>query len=575
MTTNTLVRNQLLIFAGPAICVIGLIVLIGANYLIEVETLTTVLGAIACLLFGLFPLAIKRPNLVDSFAVAALAVTCLTLASKGYLKTGLLDGGLFMICILPFMAGFFIGRKIATATLAAVFLYIAYCLYKYSAFPSAFEAMENWGEMITRAMLLVLPMMTGYIIAIVFSGKSHAYSQALLALNESLETATSKALDADRAKSEFLANMSHEIRTPMNGVIGMAELLNKTELTQKQRLFSDTILKSGVSLLTIINDILDFSKIEAGQLTLDPAPFDLRELIDDVAAIVAPRIGTKNVELIVRVAPNTPAALEGDAGRIRQVLINLMGNAVKFTDVGHVFVDVSSQPTIGRPGTVATLCVRIEDTGIGMKPDECERIFGKFSQADSSSTRKHEGTGLGLSIATSLVALMDGDITVTSEFGKGSVFSVTMKMPITKVQAAAPVMPILTKQARVLIVDDNAVNRSILTEQMSAWNFDSAAVSSGPEALEFLTKAHSFNISIDLIILDYQMPGMNGKHVLAQLRADPRTSGIAVLLLTSIDAAQNDKDLIALGLQGSLTKPARASVLYDTIVQILSVAEFA
>jgi signal transduction histidine kinase/CheY-like chemotaxis protein len=573
VSNNVVVRNQLVILAGPIFSVVGTAVVIAVYNLIELDNFTMALSLIVCLLFALFPLCIKWPNLVEPFAISVLFAMFLALASGALQKAGLVDGGIVMMCVLPYIGGFFVGRKTATAAFIAVVVFVGICLYKYHVNPSPTEAMEDFGGMTARGLMLILASLVGYVVTIVFSAKSNEYSQKLQALNANLEIATLKATEADRAKSEFLANMSHEIRTPMNGVIGMAELLNKTELNQKQRLFSDTILKSGTSLLTIINDILDFSKIEAGQLTLDPVPFNLQELIDDVAAIVAPRIGQKNIELIVRVAPDAPKTLNGDSGRIRQILINLMGNAVKFTDNGHVFVDVSSEPKSAQTGAMATIVVKIEDTGIGMKPDESDRIFGKFSQADSSSTRKHEGTGLGLSIAQSLVSMMDGDIKVTSEFGKGSVFTVTMKLPVIAAQNKLQTPVIRGPKTRVLVVDDNAVNRTILIEQLSGWSFDCAAVASGQEALEFLAKAHSMRINIDLIILDYQMPHMDGKAVLASLRADVRTKDIAVLLLTSIDTAQHDKDLVALGLQGSLTKPARSSALFDMIAHILNSAQ--
>ena len=231
---------------------------------------------------------------------------------------------------------------------------------------------------------------------------------------------------ADRAKSEFLANMSHEIRTPMNGVLGMAELLAKTELTPRQKTFTDVIVKSGNALLTIINDILDFSKINAGQLTLDPAPFRLAEAVEDVATLISARVAEKNLELIVRVDPRLPAFVVGDVGRFRQIVTNMLGNAVKFTEKGHVLIDVSGEVVDG----IVQLKVRVEDTGIGIPADKLQTVFEKFAQVDGSSTRRHEGTGLGLAIAARLVDLMGGKIGIESEVGRGSVFWFTAPMPV-------------------------------------------------------------------------------------------------------------------------------------------------
>jgi signal transduction histidine kinase len=244
-------------------------------------------------------------------------------------------------------------------------------------------------------------------------------------------TARKTAELADRAKSEFLANMSHEIRTPMNGIMGMAELLAKTELDTKQKMFTGIIVRSGKALVTIINDILDFSKIDAGQLELDPQPFKLSDAIEDVAILVSSKVLEKELELAVRIQPDLPEMYFGDVGRIRQIITNLVGNAVKFTDTGHVLVDVSGRVLTATGGErKAELVVKVEDTGIGIPAEKAEHVFEMFSQVDGSSTRSHEGTGLGLTIARKLVELMDGEIGMESEIGKGSTFWFALPLPV-------------------------------------------------------------------------------------------------------------------------------------------------
>ncbi|MGF7006379.1 response regulator [Aminobacter sp. BE322] len=410
--------------------------------------------------------------------------------------------------------------------------------------------------LMTASALMML--VIGGVAVWIFRPMEHAIRRAFAESAASL----AKAEAADRAKSEFLANMSHEIRTPMNGVLGMAELLARTELTPRQRTFTDVIVKSGNALLTIINDVLDFSKINAGQLTLDVAPFHIGEAVEDVATLMSARVAEKNLELIVRIDPRLPTHVVGDAGRFRQIVTNMVGNAVKFTERGHVLVDVSGELV----ADTVVLKVRVEDTGIGIPADKLQSVFEKFAQVDGSSTRRHEGTGLGLAIAARLVDLMGGHIGVESELGKGSAFWFTAVLPAHAAQDSGDGVPVDVTGARVLVIDDNPVNREILLEQLRSWSFDCAAAESGAMGLAFLDRAAQLGASVDCIILDYQMPGMNGADVAKAIASDSRTSSIPVVLLTSVDQVDFSRMVLDFGIAAHLTKPARSAVLLGTVI---------
>lgn len=380
---------------------------------------------------------------------------------------------------------------------------------------------------------------------------------------QELASALTAAESAERAKTQFLANMSHEIRTPMNGVMGMAELLASTKLTQTQKSFVDVIVKSGDALLTIINDILDFSKLDAGMTNLNMAPFALADVVEGVTSLVAPKANKKNLELAVRIDPKLPLSFTGDAGRLRQVLMNLVGNAVKFTERGYVMIDVSpvSEPDEER----VALKVSIIDTGMGIPEHKCADIFEKFSQADNSSTRIHEGTGLGLAIAKALVELMGGEIGVESEPGRGSNFWFTIVLQVNtedlpEIEEAAEITG-----ARLLIVDDNEINRRILEEQAAAWGCAAQSCDSGAAALTVLKKAYAEGAAYDAVIMDYQMPGMNGAEAARCIRDEQDINATPVIMLTSVDHANEGGEFEALGVSAHLTKPARSAALQRAI----------
>lgn len=381
-----------------------------------------------------------------------------------------------------------------------------------------------------------------------------------------LDEMTQKANSANQAKSEFLANMSHEIRTPMNGVMGMAEILSKTELDEKQRSFVGIIMNSASSLLTVINDILDFSKIEAGKMQLDEQTFDLYALVGDASQILSARITDKNLEMIVRIRPDLPQMFVGDATRIRQIIVNLVGNAVKFTERGHILIDLDGENTEDNKWK---LKLSIKDTGIGICEDDLEKVFEKFSQADGSTRRSHDGTGLGLAITSKLVTLMDGTIGVSSEVGKGSTFwvEVTLENDIAATLAQSPQLSISEK--RILVVDDNKVNQDILEEQLNSWGCEFACCDNGYEALEFLKACDEKNVKIDAMILDYHMPKMNGSDLLLHIRQMQNYAKTPIMLLSSVDYLDDGRAFSTLGFQAVLHKPAMSKEIYSKLAEAI------